>query len=71
MKNIGDALDSYLSSKAKINGWTQEFMLEWYKPLIEITIAQAIEGIKMNPNIDQQALEERISPQAKARLRGE
>ena len=71
MKNISDALDSYLTSKAKINGWTRDFMVEWYEPLIKMTIQQGIEGMKEHPNINNQKLEGGLSPKARARLRGE
>ena len=70
MTNITDALDSYLTAKAKANKWEKEFVLNWYDPLFKMYSEMAMKMVRENPNIDQEILNQRLSPEAQQRLRG-
>lgn len=69
--DISDALDSYLSAKLRVGQWETEFLTKFYKPVIDAMLNVAIENARNNPMVDREALESRLSPEAKKRLRGE
>ena len=71
MRNITDALDSYLLAKVRVKQWEDEFMLNFYKPLLNMMEMAAMSAARNNPNIDQNKLKANLSPEARQKLRGE
>lgn len=68
--NVMDVNDSILMGQAKTREWQKEFMQTWYEPIIRIVNEAALIGVRNSPMIDRQKLENNLSPDAKARLRG-
>lgn len=68
--NITDALDSYLTAKLKVGEWEQEFVGRFYAPVLELMVQSVMETAKSNPDVAQK-LEQRLSPQALRKFRGE
>lgn len=71
MRNIKDAIDSYLYGKAKVEKWRREFDRKWNEPMAKMLVQQSIEAARYSPMIDRQKLESRLSPEARQLLRGE
>jgi hypothetical protein len=71
MSNILDATDSVLVAQAMIQDWQDEFLAQWYAPIIKMINTAALESIRQDPRIDKNKMEKNLSPQGRARLRGE
>jgi hypothetical protein len=69
--NIMDANDSVLVAQARILEWQDEFLAKWYAPIIKMINQAALESIRQDPRIDKTKMEKNLSPQGRARLRGE
>jgi hypothetical protein len=71
MKDVTDAFDSLLIGQTRAKVWENEFLANWFKPLTDMMINAGLNIIRNSPMIDREKLEQRLSPEAIRKLRGE
>ena len=71
MTDIMNGLDAYLTGKARVDEWKEDFMASWFGPVIRVMKEMAIEGARNSPDINKHKLMGMISPEAQKKLRGE
>lgn len=68
--DIMDALDSYLSAKARVQTWKDEFEKGFYAPFTNALPNVLMKVVKEHPMIDQERLRQGLSQKALDKLDG-
>jgi len=70
MTDVRDASSAYMMGRAQLEKFKYEFETRWYKPYADLLRMQIMRSIKTSPIVNQEKLEDSLSPEALEKLRG-